>query len=79
MQKLEIKNHKKIILIVDELINHLELGKSVRTLTLEKDSHEIIDPLNLITIKPVIYLCNVDEDSVLEGNNYVQDVKHFFK
>ena len=71
------KESQKIILIVDELINHLELGKSVRTLTLEKDSHEIIDPLNLITIKPVIYLCNVDEDSVLEGNNYVQDVKHF--
>jgi GTP-binding protein YchF len=71
------KESQKIIKITDELINHLEQGKSIRSLQFDKEFHEIIDPLNLITIKPVIYLCNVDEQSVLTGNKYVEDVKSF--
>ena len=34
-----------------------------------------IDELQLITAKPVMYVCNVDEKSVLEGNNHVKALK----
>lgn len=53
----------------------LEQGKSVRELGFEEEEMEIIKRFQLITSKPVLYLCNVDEASVKNGNNYVEAVK----
>lgn len=53
---------------------HLEQGKSVRSLGLEQEEIELIEDLNLLTIKPVLYVCNVDE-SGLKGNQWVDAVK----
>ena len=41
----------------------------------EKDRIEYVQPLQLITDKPVLYVCNVDEASASQGNNYVEIVK----
>jgi GTP-binding protein YchF len=57
----------------------LESGKSARTVELEEDEQLLIDKLQLITSKPVMYLCNVDEASVKEGNKYVEMVKEAVK
>lgn len=54
----------------------LEAGTSVRAITLsEDDREEYVRPMQLITDKPVMYVCNVDEDSATKGNAYVEKVK----
>ncbi len=53
----------------------LEQGKSVRTLEFDEKEWEVVKKFQLITSKPVLYLCNVDEGSVKSGNKYVDQVK----
>ncbi len=57
----------------------LEQGKSVRTLDFDEKELEIANKFQLITTKPVLYLCNVDEASVKTGNAYVDKVKEAVK
>ena len=45
----------------------------------EKDKAKHIDDLFLLTIKPVIYVCNVDEQSVINGNKYTDAIKEAIK
>lgn len=54
----------------------LEQGKSARTVTFEtKDEQKIARDLFLLTAKPVMYICNVDEASAVKGNKYVEQVR----
>jgi len=54
----------------------LEQGISVRAITLTKEEHsDFVKPLQFITDKPVMYVCNVDEASAVIGNQYVEKVK----
>jgi len=53
----------------------LEKSISVRGLDFTAEEIEIIQKFQLITSKPVLYLCNVDESSVKTGNAYVDQVK----
>lgn len=50
-------------------------GKSVRTLQFHDEDARIIKELFLLTNKPVLYACNVDEASAKTGNKYVEAVK----
>jgi len=49
---------------------HLEQGKSIRSLGLEKEEKLAIADLFLLTEKPVLYVANVDEASMHTGNKY---------
>jgi len=49
---------------------HLEKGKSIRSLELDKEEHVAIEDLFLLTEKPVLYVANVDEASMHTGNKY---------
>jgi len=53
----------------------LEQSLSVRTIDFSDEEKEIVRQFNLITSKPVMYVCNVDEASVISGNKYVDQVK----
>lgn len=53
----------------------LEQSISVRGLGFDASDMEVIKGFNLITSKPVMYVCNVDEASVLTGNAYVDQVR----
>jgi GTP-binding protein YchF len=54
----------------------LETGTSVRALDINKeDRAEFVKPLQFITDKPVMYVCNVDEDAATTGNTYVEQVR----
>lgn len=53
----------------------LEQSVSVRGMGFDTDEMELIKRFNLITSKPVMYVCNVDEASVLDGNHYVDKVR----
>lgn len=58
----------------------LEQGKSARTVTFEsKDEQKIAHDLFLLTSKPVLYICNVDEASAVNGNKYVEQVREAVK
>lgn len=50
----------------------LEEGKNVRSLDLTEDQRAIIQDLQLLTVKPVLYVCNVDEGSVVGGNEHTR-------
>jgi hypothetical protein len=58
----------------------LEQGKSARTVQFEsKDEQKIAHDLFLLTSKPVLYVCNVDEASAVTGNAYVEQVREAIK
>ena len=57
----------------------LEQGKSVRSMEMDEKEIEIVKRFHLITSKPVMYVCNVDEGSVLTGNKYVDQVREAVK
>ena len=55
-------------------------GKSARTVSFDsKDEEKISHDLFLLTSKPVLYVCNVDEASVKTGNAYVEQVRNAIK
>lgn len=61
--------------ILEELQKALEDGKPARSLDLSEDDIELIKDLHLITLKKVLYVCNVDEDGIFEDNEYVKKVR----
>ena len=54
-------------------------GKSGRTVEVEEEDELIVKEFQLLTTKPVLYVCNVDEASVNSGNDYVNQVKEAVK
>jgi GTP-binding protein YchF len=57
----------------------LEQGKSARTLSLQEEEARLAKEFFLLTNKPVLYACNVDEASAKAGNKYVDAVKEAVK
>lgn len=70
------KHAQKEAEVLQHIIAHLEAGQSVRSLEVSEDDFvAYVKPLQFITAKPVMYVCNVDENSALSGNSYVEQVK----
>jgi ribosome-binding ATPase len=61
--------------VLQKVKAHLEQGKSVRGLTLDKEEVAAIADLCLLTIKPVLYVANVDEASMHTGNKFSEMLK----
>ena len=58
----------------------LEEGKSIRAVDFTEDEHkEFIKPLQFITDKPVMYVCNVNEEAAVSGNEHVDRVREAVK
>jgi GTP-binding protein YchF len=73
------KDAKKAYEIALVAKNHLESGKSVRTAPISVEDMDYLADCFLLTAKPVLYVCNVDEVSVTKGNAYVERVKQAVK
>jgi len=58
---------------------HLESGKPARSAKVDEKDKEHVADIFLLTAKPVLYVCNVDEKSVLTGNQYVEQLKQLVK
>jgi GTP-binding protein YchF len=75
----EGKGGNKEVLRKKELVSHIksviEQGKNARSIEFEEQETELIKDMHLLTAKPILYVCNVDEASVREGNEYVEQVK----
>ena len=74
------KQAKQIYEVLVRLKTALEQGKNARTVELDtKDDRKIAHDLFLLTDKPVLYVCNVDEASAVSGNSYVEKVRESLK
>ena len=70
------KEAQKEEVVLTKIKSSLEAGVSVRALEFSEDDYaEFVKPLQFITDKPVMYVCNVDEASAVSGNVYVDLVK----
>ncbi len=65
--------------IGQKIYDYLMEGNSARTLSLEKDELEIYNDMMLLTAKPILYVCNVDEGSAVDGNQHTQRFKEAIK
>ncbi len=54
-------------------------GKSARTVELDDTDLKVAKDLQLLTNKPILYICNVDEPSVVKGNAHVESLKEAIK
>ncbi|NDV65467.1 redox-regulated ATPase YchF [Bacteroides sp. 224] len=74
---------KNAKLIYDVLVKYkeaLDMGKAARTVQFDsKDEQKAARELFLLTSKPVLYVCNVDEASAVNGNKYVEMVREAVK
>jgi GTP-binding protein YchF len=73
------KDAKKGYEVLSGLKGLLEQGKSARSANLSEMDMAHVADCCLLTIKPVLYVCNVDEASVTSGNKYVDAVKEAVK
>ena len=74
------KDAQKEESVLIQIKEALEQGKSVRAVEFsEEDYAEFVKPLQFITDKPVMYVCNVDEGAAVDGNAYVEKVREAVK
>ncbi|MCR4376955.1 MAG: redox-regulated ATPase YchF [Rhodospirillales bacterium] len=62
------KDSKQLLDIVERVLKALEEGKPARTVQVSPDDQKAFQMLQLLTSKPILYVCNVDEDSAATGN-----------
>jgi GTP-binding protein YchF len=73
------KEAVKTEVVLNKFKDHLENGLNARTLVATEEELEQVADLCLLTLKPVMYVCNVDEGSVVNGNEHVNKVKEAVK
>ena len=66
---------KALVPVLEALKAHLNEGNPARTLSLEDEERTLIKDLGLMTMKPQIFVCNVDEGGLEGDNDYVKTVK----
>ena len=66
------KEAKTVYEVVSQIKSTLEQGKSARSIDLDSNQLKLIKDLNLLTLKPVLYVCNVDDASVVNGNKHTE-------
>jgi GTP-binding protein YchF len=73
------KEAKKAFDVLSTYKKHLEQGKSARSAPVTAEDRQYVADIYLLTEKPVMYVCNVDEKSILTGNKYVDMVREAVK
>lgn len=74
------KDAQKESAVLQKIKTGLETGTSIRALEFTDDERkDFVSPLQLITDKPVLYVCNVDENAAVSGNKYVDQVREGVK
>ncbi len=76
--KLEPKYKTELVVLI-KCKEHLEKGKNIREMDLDKEEKIAIADLCLLTDKPVLYVANVDEPSMHTGNKYSDVLKEAVK
>lgn len=61
--------------VLQSVMEHIGEFRNVRSMNLKEADMKYLNDIFLLTVKPVIYVCNVDEKSAVSGNHYVEQVK----
>jgi GTP-binding protein YchF len=73
------KDAKATIDLINRALDVLRDGKPARHVEISEDEKKAFKELNLLTSKPALYICNVDEDSAAEGNELTKKVEEYAK
>ncbi len=68
------KESKAMLSLVERAKALLEDGRAARTMEVSKDEEPLFRQMQLLTAKPIMYVCNVDEDSAATGNALTEKV-----
>lgn len=80
-RKKAMKGDKKIaseVEFFERLVSEMEQGKTARSVEIDEDEAQYLKEVSLLTIKPVIYACNMAESDFsdgIENNRYYNEVK----
>lgn len=70
------KDAKLMVTVLEAYKDTLEQGKNARSVTFDsKEEQQVAHDLFLLTTKPVLYVCNVDENSAKTGNAYSKKIE----
>lgn len=73
------KELKRTLEVTEIYKQHLMSGKSARSAPVSKEDRQYVADVFLLTEKPVLYACNVDEQSAVTGNKYVDQLRESVK
>ncbi len=73
------KELKRALEVTEIYKQHLMSGKSARSAPVSKEDRQYVADVFLLTEKPVLYACNVDEQSAVTGNKYVDQLRESVK
>jgi len=73
------KDAKHLLEVLTLYKDHLESFQSARTLNIPEEDRKLVKDLCLLTEKPVLYVCNVDDASAVTGNKYSEMLKQAVK
>lgn len=76
------KSFKEEVDLLEKILPVLEEGKSIRTLTFDDAEKAILKNFSLLSVKPIIYVANVNEDDMIDegkSNEYVKILDDFAK
>ena len=66
------KEARRIVEVGEALLAHLESEQPARSFETDEEGQEVVKELMLLTGKPILYVCNVDIDSIEDGNAHTQ-------
>ena len=66
------KDDQRAVEHAERILKHLESEKPARSLDLDEEGMQVLREMLLLTSKPILYVCNVDEGSILSGNAHTQ-------
>lgn len=70
------KDSKETVVVMEAAYSVLKEGRPVRYLDVSDEEAVILKQLQLLTSKPVLYVCNVSEQDVISGNHYTEVVEN---
>ena len=73
------KDAKKLTEILQKHKAHLENFQNIRTLELSEENKKLVADMLFLTDKPMMFVCNVNDEDAATGNAYVDQVKSKFK
>ena len=73
------KDARQGVEVLERYREHIGNFQNARTLEIKDEDRKYVDDIFLLTMKPVMYVCNVDAKSVVSGNKYVEMVREALK
>lgn len=65
---------KALLAMAEQTLAHLNAGHAAKTMVVSKEDISYFHQLQLLTAKPILYVCNVSEQEAATGNDYTQQV-----